>query len=49
LLEAGPADADTVVASSDLPPVLALARIGDLLAAGTIVSGTDGRFRRSTP
>ncbi len=47
LLEAGPADADAVVASSALPPALALARVGDLLAAGTIVSGADGRFRRS--
>jgi DNA processing protein len=49
LLGGGPADADAVVASSDLPPALALARIGDLLAAGTIVSGPDGRFRRSPP
>jgi len=49
LLGSGPADADAVVASSDLPPALALARIGDLLAAGTIVSGPDGRFRRSAP
>ena len=32
-----------------LPPALALARIGDLLAAGAIVSGPDGRFRRSPP
>ena len=48
LLDGGPADADAVVASSDLPPALALARIGDLLAAGTIVGGPDGRFRRST-
>ena len=48
LLDCGPADADAVVASSDLPPALALARIGDLLAAGTIVSGPDGRFRRSS-
>jgi DNA processing protein len=48
LLDAGPADADAVVASSDLPPVLALARIGDLLAAGTIVAASDGRFRRSS-
>jgi DNA processing protein len=47
LLDAGPADADAVVASSDLPPVLALARVGDLLAAGAIVAGSDGRFRRS--
>jgi DNA processing protein len=47
LLGSGPADADAVVAASDLPPVLALARLGDLLAAGTIVSGPDGRFRRS--
>ena len=48
LLGGGPADADAVVASCELPPVLALARIGDLLAAGTIVSGPDGRFRRSS-
>ena len=48
LLDCGPADADAVVASSDLPPALALARGGDLLAAGTIVSGPDGRFRRSS-
>jgi DNA processing protein len=48
LLGGGPADADAVVASSDLPPALALARIGDLLAAGAIVSGPDGRFRRPT-
>jgi DNA processing protein len=48
LLGSGPADADAVVASCELPPVLALARIGDLLAAGTIVSGPDGRFRRSS-
>ncbi|HEV8020697.1 MAG TPA: DNA-processing protein DprA [Candidatus Lustribacter sp.] len=45
----GPADADTMVAASALPPALALARIGDLLASGTIVNGSDGRFRRSTP
>ena len=48
LLDGGPADADAVVASSELPPVLALARVGDLLAAGTIISGPDGRFRRSS-
>jgi DNA processing protein len=47
LLGEGPADADTVLAGSGLPPVLALARIGDLLAAGTIVSGADGRYRRA--
>jgi DNA processing protein len=44
LLRDGPADADAVVAAAGLPPVLALARIGDLLAAGTIVSGSDGRY-----
>jgi len=47
LLDGGPADADAVVASSELPAGLALAHVGDLLAAGTIVSGPDGRFRRS--
>jgi DNA processing protein len=46
LLREGPADVDAVVAACELPPVLALAQIGDLLAAGTIVTGTDGRYRR---
>jgi DNA processing protein len=45
LLSEGPAAPDAVVAASDLPPVLALARIGDLLATGTILSDPDGRFR----
>jgi len=49
LLRDGPADADAVVAASDLPPVLALARIGDLLAAGTVVTGSDGRFTAVAP
>jgi DNA processing protein len=48
LLDAGPADADSVVASTAVAPALALARVGDLLAAGTIVAGSDGRFRRSS-
>jgi hypothetical protein len=47
-LDSGAADPDTLVAASSLPPPLALARIGDLLAAGTIVSGPDGRLRRTT-
>ena len=47
-LRAGAADPDALVAASDLPAPLALARIGDLLAAGTIVSGPDGRLRRTT-
>lgn len=47
-LGGGAADPDTLVASSELPAPLALARIGDLLAAGTLVSGTDGRLRRSS-
>ena len=47
-LGSGAADADALVAASDLPAPLALARIGDLLAAGTIVSGPDGRLRRTT-
>jgi DNA processing protein len=48
-LGSGSADADAMVAASALPPALALARIGDLLASGTIVNDPDGRFRRSTP
>jgi DNA processing protein len=47
-LGSGAADPDALVAASDLPAPLALARIGDLLAAGTIVNGPDGRLRRST-
>jgi DNA processing protein len=47
LLAQGPADADTVVAATGLPAGLALASIGELLAAGTIVAGSDGRLRRS--
>jgi DNA processing protein len=47
-LREGPADPDALVAASDLPAPLALARIGDLLAAGTLVSGADGRLRRSS-
>jgi len=47
-LGGGPAAPDTLVAASDLPTPLALACIGDLLAAGTIVSGPDGRLRRSS-
>lgn len=48
-LRDGPAGPDAVVAASDLPPVLALARIGDLLAAGTIVSAGDGRYTLASP
>ena len=47
VLAQGPADTDTVVASSAAPVALALARLGELLAAGAIVEGADGRFRRS--
>jgi DNA processing protein len=47
LLGDGPADPDAAVAASGLGPGPALARIGDLLATGTIVAGADGRLRRS--
>lgn len=47
LLGEGAADADAAVAASGLPVAAALARISDLLAAGTIVAGADGRLRRS--
>jgi DNA processing protein len=47
LLGTGPADVDAVIAASTLPPVPALARIGDLVASGAIVSDPDGRYRRS--
>jgi DNA processing protein len=47
LLAGGPADADMVAAAGEVPAPLALARIGDLLAAGKIAAGPDGRFRRS--
>ena len=47
LLGDGPADGDAMVAASPLPPARTLARIGDLLASGAIVTGADGRYRRS--
>lgn len=47
LLRDGPADADTVVASAGMAPSPVLACLGELLAAGTVVEGTDGRFRWS--
>jgi DNA processing protein len=47
LLDAGPADPDAAVAASGAAPAAALARIGDLLAAGTIVTAPDGRLRRA--
>jgi DNA processing protein len=47
LLRDGPAGPEALVAASDLPPVLTLARIGDLLASGAIVDGPDGRYRRA--
>ena len=46
-LDAGGADADTVIESCAAPVALALARLGELVAAGTVVEGADGRFRRS--
>ena len=46
-LDAGPAAPEALVAATDLPPALALARIGDLLASGTIVAFPDGRYRRA--
>jgi DNA processing protein len=47
LLADGPAGPDAAVAASGLDAGPALARIGDLLAAGAIVAGADGRLRRS--
>jgi DNA processing protein len=47
LLEEGAADPDDAVAASGLALGPALACVGDLLAAGTIVTGPDGRLRRS--
>lgn len=47
LLDDGPAPPDAAVAASGLGPGPALACIGDLLAAGAIAAGADGRLRRS--
>ncbi len=46
-LDEAPAGADELVASSGLPAALALALLGEMLAAGEVVEGGDGRFRRS--
>jgi DNA processing protein len=45
-LAAGPAGTDAVIAAGGGDPAAALARLGELVAAGTIVAGDDGRFRR---
>jgi len=45
-LAAGPAGTDAVVAAGGGPPATALARLGELVAAGAVVAGDDGRFRR---
>ena len=47
LLDEGPAEADRVVAALDIAPAVGLARLGELVAAGSVVAGDDGRFRRS--
>lgn len=46
-LAAGPAGPDTVVAAGRDAPAMVLARLGELVAAGAVVAGEDGRFRRS--
>lgn len=46
LLEREPLGRDEVVAAGESAG-LALARLGELVAAGTIVEGSDGRYRRS--
>jgi len=47
LLGAGPATADALAAASGLSAPAALARLGELQAAGRIEAGPDGRWRRS--
>jgi DNA processing protein len=47
LLDAAPANAATLIERSGLLPALALAELGELLAAGTVVEGADGCFRRA--
>jgi DNA processing protein len=47
-LAAGPAGPDALVAAAGGGPAMVLARLGALLAAGAVVAGDDGRFRRST-
>jgi DNA processing protein len=43
----GPAETDLLIEASGAPPAQALARLGELVAAGTVLAGGDGRFRRS--
>jgi DNA processing protein len=47
LLDEGPAPAATLVERSGGLPALALAALGELLAAGDVAEGSDGQFRRS--
>jgi len=46
-LDDEPATAAELIERSGLLPALALAELGELLAAGTIVEGADGRLRRA--
>jgi DNA processing protein len=47
LLAAGPASGDDVIATTGAPPSLVLARLGELLAAGVVATGADGRYGRT--
>lgn len=48
-LRRGPIDADALVSAVPLPAPLALARLGELVAAGAVIAGADGRYRRAEP
>jgi DNA processing protein len=47
LLDDAPAAAATLVERSGAPPALALAALGELLAAGAVHEGSDGQFHRA--
>jgi DNA processing protein len=47
LLDAAPASAAALIERSGLLPAIALAEVGELLAAGIVVEGIDGRLRRA--
>ena len=44
-LAAGAAGPDALVAAAGAPPAAVLARLGELVAAGAVAAGDDGRFR----
>jgi DNA processing protein len=49
VLAGEPSAVDRIVAQAGVPPALALATLGELIASGAVVEGADGRFAVSHP